>query len=113
VVVFSEADEFEADAMHAARSRPRVVVQTNGSRGGSWSSTSGAHGIYAPVPPPGPIRDTYGAGDTFAAALTCSLASSLGLEDALAEAAAQAAACLTWWGPYPSSAQPRPGRDQG
>lgn len=104
VVVFSEADRFETNAMRSAQNHPQVIVQTNGARGGSWQTASGGRGAYAAAAPRGPIRDTYGCGDTFAAALTYALARALALEAALDEAAVQAAACLTWRGPYPPSA---------
>jgi ribokinase len=44
--------------------------------------------------------DTYGAGDTFAAALTYALAMKLAPEDAIAFAARSGAACVTGRGPY-------------
>ena len=47
-----------------AASTSAVVVATEGSRGGI------ADGVrFAAAPPPGPLEDTYGAGDSFAAAL--------------------------------------------
>jgi ribokinase len=52
------------------------------------------------VPPPGPIVDSYGAGDTFAAALTYGLGARLPLGQALALASRQSAEVLTWAGPY-------------
>jgi ribokinase len=54
--------------------RPRLVVRTEGSAGGSWETADGAHGRYAPATPPGPIVDLYGAGDSFQAGLTFGLA---------------------------------------
>ena len=71
---------------------PKLVVRTNGARGGRFETADGERGSYEPVAPPGPVVDTYGAGDCFAAGLTFALAS--GLE--AAEAVALAARCGAW-----------------
>ena len=68
---------------------PRVVVATRGSHGGEWTAADGSHGAYAPATPPGPVVDTYGAGDCFAAGLTFAL----GRGDPVAKALAEAARC--------------------
>ena len=62
---------------------PRLVVATAGALGG-WAQPGGP---YRAVPPPGEVEDTYGCGDSFAAALTFALAEEQPLEDALAFAA--------------------------
>ena len=46
-----------------------VVCATEGARGGVANGER-----YEPAPPPGPLEDTYGAGDSFAAALCFALA---------------------------------------
>jgi ribokinase len=72
-----------------------VVVATEGSSG------SVADGVrYPSVPPPGPIEDTYGAGDSFAAALTFALARGDSLPDALELASLAGATVITGKGPY-------------
>jgi ribokinase len=72
-----------------------VVVATDGSSGGI------ADGVgYASVPPPGPVEDTYGAGDSFAAALTFALARGDSLPDALELASRAGASVITGKGPY-------------
>jgi ribokinase len=72
-----------------------VVVATEGSSGCI------ADGVrYASVPPPGPIEDTYGAGDSFAAALTFALARGDSLPDALELASRAGATVITGKGPY-------------
>jgi len=71
------------------------VVGTEGAAGG-W--VDGRR--YAPAPPPGPLEDTYGAGDSFAAALCFALARGDGLEGALALAARAGAAVVSGRGPF-------------
>ncbi len=72
-----------------------VVCATEGARGGI---ANGAR--YEAAPPPGPLEDTYGAGDSFAAALCFALARGDSLADALALAARAGAAVVTGKGPY-------------
>ena len=72
-----------------------LVVRTEGARGG----TAGSRRFEASAPP-GPVADTYGAGDSFAAALCFALARGDGAEDALALAARAGAAVITGKGPY-------------
>ena len=80
--------------------RPRLLVRTEGSDGGSFETRDGVRGRYEAVPPPGPVVDTYGAGDTFAAGLTFALGARMPLPDALAFAARCGAICVTGRGPY-------------
>ncbi|MGE5690699.1 MAG: PfkB family carbohydrate kinase [Pseudomonadota bacterium] len=70
---------------------PRLVVATAGPLGG-WAQPGGP---YRAVPPPGPLEDAYGCGDSFAAGLTFGLAEGRELDDALALAAACGAEALT------------------
>ncbi|HZQ04049.1 MAG TPA: PfkB family carbohydrate kinase [Gaiellaceae bacterium] len=72
-----------------------VVVRTEGASGGTANGRR-----YAATPPPGPVVDAYGAGDSFAAALCFALARGDELEDALAFAARAGAAVVTGIGPY-------------
>ena len=58
------------------------------------ASTSG--GAFVP----GPIRDAYGCGDSFAAGLTFALGDGRAIADAVELAARCGAACLTGRGPY-------------
>jgi ribokinase len=72
-----------------------LVVATEGARGGL------AGGVrYRAEAPSGPIEDTYGAGDSFAAALCFALARGDELDAALALAARAGAAVVTGKGPY-------------
>ena len=79
---------------------PRIVVSTAGSDGGNWARDDGSAGTFAPAPLPGPVSDSYGAGDSFAAGLTFGLGRGDTLEDALALAARCGAAELTGRGAY-------------
>lgn len=79
---------------------PRIVVRTDGARGGTITER-GVTTRYAPARAQ-LIGDTYGAGDTFAAALTYGLGEGRGAHDAVAAAAVRAAEVLAWRGPYPA-----------
>ncbi len=73
----------------------KTIVLTEGAGGGS------ANGMrYEAAPLPGPVVDTYGAGDSFSAALCFALARGDSLEDALALATRAGAAVVTGRGPY-------------
>lgn len=56
---------------------PRLVVRTNGARGGTWTTADGCSGQWQAAALPGPLLDTYGAGDSFAAGLTYALAADM------------------------------------
>jgi ribokinase len=79
---------------------PRLLVRTEGADGGSFETAEGERGRFAAVPPPGPIVDTYGAGDTFAAGLTFALGIGMKVPDALTFAARCGAVCVTGRGPF-------------
>jgi ribokinase len=74
-----------------------LVVATDGARGGVADGRR-----YEAAEPPGPLADTYGAGDSFAAALTFALARGDSLDEALALAARAGAAVVTGKGPFSS-----------
>ncbi|HEX2090075.1 MAG TPA: PfkB family carbohydrate kinase [Actinomycetota bacterium] len=79
---------------------PRLAVWTEGSKGGRYVTADGASDRFEAAPVPGPMIDTYGTGDTFAAGLTYALAARSSVEDALSFAARCAAIRLTGRGPY-------------
>jgi ribokinase len=79
---------------------PRLLVRTEGAEGGSFETLRGERGRYEAEPPPGPIIDTYGAGDTFAAGLTFALGVGMDVDRALAFASQCGAVCVTGRGPY-------------
>lgn len=71
-VVFSASDEDEVRWAETLRPHARLMVATEGAAGGSWWGE--AEGRWAAAMPPGPIRDSYGCGDAFAAGFTYGLA---------------------------------------
>jgi len=79
---------------------PRVVVRTLGAAGGEWETETGETGKWVPSALPGPIRDAYGAGDSFAAGLTYGLGAGWDIANAVELAARCGAACMTGSGPY-------------
>jgi ribokinase len=75
VLVGSAHDPGEAlDDELLAATRPRLVIRTEGADGGSWRAADGTTGRWDAVPLPGAPVDAYGCGDSFAAAITASLA---------------------------------------
>ncbi|HXF57688.1 MAG TPA: PfkB family carbohydrate kinase [Actinomycetota bacterium] len=99
-LVGSARDPAEAFDPVAFDPPPGLLVQTEGRAGGRFVVADGRSGRYEAVPPPGPVRDTYGCGDSFAAGLTYGLGAGLRVEEALALAARCGAACLTGRGAY-------------
>jgi ribokinase len=79
---------------------PRLVVRTLGAAGGEWETPDGERGRWGPAPLPGPVRDAYGCGDSFAAGLTYGLGAGWTPDRAVELAARCGAACLTGRGPY-------------
>ena len=79
---------------------PRLVVRTEGAKGGTFAIEDEAPDRYEPAPVPGAVADAYGCGDSFAAALSFGLADGLAALDAIAFAARCGAAVLTGHGPY-------------
>ena len=75
--------------------RPRLVVTTDGDRGGDAVLADGRSWRYPVAPLAGPVADAYGAGDSFAAALAFGLAAESTPAAALAVAARSGAAALT------------------
>ena len=66
-----------------------------GAQGGEWETASGERGKWGPAPLPGPVRDAYGAGDSFAAGLTYGLGAGWEIDRAVELAARCGAACMT------------------
>ncbi len=97
VLVGSGEDEGEVYRAGDLDPPPKIVVTTSGSLGG-WVQPGGP---FRPASIPGPVADTYGCGDSFAAGLTYALGRGDSIEDALALAARCGAAVLTGRGPYP------------
>ncbi len=98
-LVGSRHDRNESFEVEAVSPRPRLMVQTAGGEGGVYWTESES-GAYPPVPLPGPVKDAYGCGDSFAAGLTWALGRELPLPEAFEVAARCGATCLTGRGPY-------------
>jgi ribokinase len=75
---------------------PKLYVATLGKDGGVVEPG----GPFAAPPLPGPVVDTYGAGDSFAAGLTYGLAAGMTVSEAVALAARCGAAALTGRGAF-------------
>jgi ribokinase len=89
---------------------PALVVRTRGGEGGDWSRADGSAGSWAGAPLPAPRVDSYGAGDTFAAAFTFGTGAGWELDATLEFAARCGAANLTGRGPYGASLPTPPSR---
>lgn len=94
---FDPAEEYIEGALDPP---PAIVVRTRGAEGGTLGLRGGGTERFDAPPLPGPIADRYGAGDSFAAALTYALATGQPPRDAAAFAARCGAAVLTGRGPY-------------
>ncbi len=79
---------------------PSIVARTAGADGGALECADGGVGRWEAAPLPGPVVDSYGAGDSFAAGLTFGLAEGRSPEEAVALGARCGAACMTGRGPY-------------
>jgi ribokinase len=76
------------------------VVRTAGASGGSWEEAGGRTGSWEASPLPGPVQDSYGCGDSFAAGLTYGLGSGQTPDEAVRLGGRCGAACLTGRGPF-------------
>jgi ribokinase len=99
-LVYSHGDELERTAAEKVKRTPGLVVATRGAGGGTYTTADGKDGSWQPVAPPGPIADSYGCGDSFAAALCWALADGREPAEAVAIAARAGAVCMTGRGPY-------------
>ena len=75
---------------------PHTMIRTEGAAGGF--SLPG--GRFEPAPLPGPMVESYGCGDSFAAWVVTGLAARWTLANAIALGAQCGAACATRFGPY-------------
>jgi ribokinase len=92
-IVFSEGDPDERAWTERAARHARLLVGTEGAHGGRWRGAS--EGRWAAAPLPGPVRDSYGCGDSFAAAFTLGLGRGDSIDDAAALGAKAGALALT------------------
>jgi ribokinase len=99
VLVGSARDPNEAVRTDLLPWRPRLIVRTEGVRGGAFETADGITHRWEPAPVT-PGGDTYGAGDSFAAGLTFALGQGREPADAVRFAARCGAACASGRGPY-------------
>jgi ribokinase len=99
-LVASAKDRGERYAAGDLDPPPRFVVRTAGARGGQWESETGERGDWKATAPPGPVRDFYGCGDSFAGGVTYGLGAGMSIDEAVALGARCGAACATGRGPY-------------
>lgn len=78
------------------KQRPHLIIATEGAAGGV--TDPGGH--YKAIPASGPIIDTYGCGDSFAAGVTAGLAAGFSAADSVTLGAQWGAECATRFGPY-------------
>ena len=94
-LVGSASDPEEACDLDRLDPAPDLLVMTQGSAGGIYTRRGGVPRHYEPAPPPGPLVDSYGCGDSFLAALAFALARGDGTEEAVGFAAVAGAAVAT------------------
>lgn len=93
IVVGSSSDAREASVLASYDPAPHALVMTDGPRGGTIETAAGTVRFSA-ARPPGAIAGSYGAGDTFAAALTWYFARGVPILHACERASGHAAAVL-------------------
>jgi ribokinase len=99
-LVGSSRDPMEAYHPGGLTPPPRLVVRTDGANGGTFTEAGGGEQTYEPVALPGPLVDTYGCGDSFAAGLTYGLAAGGTPARAVRLAAACGASVAAGRGPF-------------
>jgi ribokinase len=82
-LVRSAKDPGEQHAERDLDPAPDLVVSTAGKEGGEWVGKAHGTGHWKAAELPGPPRDAYGAGDSFAAGLTFALGADLPTEEAV------------------------------
>ena len=92
-LVFSESDHDEASWAKRVAAHTRLLVATEGAHGGRWWGES--EGRWESAPLPGQPHDSYGCGDSFAAAFTLGLGRGDSIADAAALGAQAGALALT------------------
>ncbi len=97
-LIGSATDPGEAYRSEDLDPLPRLCIGTEADRGGVLVPG----GRYAAVHRTGPVRDAYGAGDSFAAGVTTALAAGWDLRQAISLGAHCGSACLDGRGPYAS-----------
>jgi ribokinase len=99
-IVGSRADPKEQYVDGELEPPPKLVVRTAGAKGGAWAGAEGRTGTWKAVSLPGPRKDAFGCGDSFAGGLTFGLADGRGVDRSLELAARCGAYCYSGRGPY-------------
>lgn len=92
-LVFSAEDRDESDLAAELAARTRLLIATEGARGGRWWGQS--EGSWKAVEADGPLSDDFGCGDSFAAGFTLGLARGLSVAGAAELGAGCGARALT------------------
>src|SRR4051794_34317170 len=99
-IVGSSRDSSERYRVGDLDPLPRFAVMTAGARGGTIQRRGQEGETFVAAALPGPVRDAYGAGDSFAAGLTYGLGAGMDIEDAVELAARCGAHNMTGRGAY-------------
>jgi ribokinase len=99
-LVRSASDVTEQDEPERLGYSSRLVIATDGARGGTYAGPDGRTASFKAAPLAGPVADAYGAGDSFAAGLTYGLGAGMEIGAALEIASRCGAGNLTGRGPY-------------
>jgi ribokinase len=91
-LVYSGHDQGESAWAERLGTHARLMVETMGVDGGRWWGES--EGTWPAAPVPGPPRDSYGCGDSFAAGFTYALADCRSVAEAAELGAELGARCL-------------------
>jgi ribokinase len=95
-IIGSGLDPSEQLPEQALSPKPQLTIATEGAAGGQlWPG-----GRYRATTPPGPLVDSYGCGDSFAAGVTAGLAAGWSPKQAVQLGARCGASCATRFGPY-------------
>ena len=95
-LIGSNLDPGESIEEGALTPAPTLRIATEGEKGGLFSPG----GRFEAQPLPGPLIETYGCGDSFAAGVTAGLAAGVSIPDAIKLGAQCGATCATHFGPY-------------
>ncbi len=95
-LIGSNLDPGEHIDANAFTPEPTLRIATEGERGGLICR----EGRYEAQPLPGPLVETYGCGDSFAAGVTAALSAGWSTAEAITLGAECGASCATRFGPY-------------
>ena len=96
VMISSALDPDEKNQTEQMRLKPKLIIQTEGAKGGQLFPG----GRYNAINPIKPLIDTYGCGDSFAAGITAGIAAELDISEAIKLGAKCGSICATHFGPY-------------